>query len=171
MDYMYHGEAKVFQEKLDHFLSVAQRLQILGLIRNDDVKHLEEANDEEVNLDDKIQDPSPVIGDDNAISNSLWTEERKPGAIQKSMSTKKISLLNGDQQEIDRKVDEHIETCEDGSLKCSFCGKVDNRMNRKQNMRCHVETHLEGIPYQCQFCEMSFRSRKAYSIHRSRYHK
>ena len=89
------------------------------------------------------------------------------------MSTMKVCPVNGDQQEIDRKVDEHIETCEDGNFKCSFCGKVDNgkRTGGKYNMRSHVETHLEGISYQCQFCDMTFRSRNACGLHKSRKHK
>ena len=172
IDYMYYGEANIFQEKLDNFLSVAQRLQILGLIRNDNVKQEDEVNDEELYLDDKIQDPSHMIDNDNIITNSRSSSKRNPGSNQR-MSTVKVNLINGDQQEIDRKVDEHIETYEDGSLKCSLCGKVDNckRTSGKQNIRNHVETHLEGISYQCQFCEMTFRSRNPYRIHRSRIHK
>ena len=85
----------------------------------------------------------------------------------------KVCLNSNSQQEIDRKVDEYIESCQDGNLRCSFCGKVDNckRTSGKQNMRSHVETHLEGVSYQCQFCDMTFRSRNACSLHKSRKHK
>ena len=65
LDYMYKGEANIFQENLDNFLSVAQRLQILGAIQsiNDDVdvnlqKPKEEANFEEIDLDDIVHNPS-----------------------------------------------------------------------------------------------------------------
>ena len=34
LDYMYNGEANIFQENLDNFLSIAQRLKILGLLQN-----------------------------------------------------------------------------------------------------------------------------------------
>ena len=85
-----------------------------------------------------------------------------------------MSLINGDQQEIDRKVDEHIETCSDGTFKCLFCGKIDKSNRSKgnlQNIRNHVETHLQGISYQCTMCEMTFRSRKSLSVHKSTQHK
>ena len=36
LDYMYNGKANILQEKLDSFLSLAQRLKILGLLQNDD---------------------------------------------------------------------------------------------------------------------------------------
>ena len=35
LDYMYYGKAYIFQENLDNFLSIAQRLKILGLLQND----------------------------------------------------------------------------------------------------------------------------------------
>ena len=35
LDYMYNGETNIFQENLDHFLFLAQRLKILGLLQND----------------------------------------------------------------------------------------------------------------------------------------
>ena len=34
LDYMYQGEVQIFQEQLDDFLIVAQKLQIDGLISN-----------------------------------------------------------------------------------------------------------------------------------------
>ena len=86
----------------------------------------------------------------------------------------KVSLINGDQQEINIKVDEHIGICSDGKIKCLICGKLGNGNksgSEKQAMRNHVETHLEGISYQCTFCEKTFRSRNACSLHKSRKHK
>ena len=39
VDYIYNGEVKIYQENLDRFLSIAQRLKLEGLIgNNDDVK-------------------------------------------------------------------------------------------------------------------------------------
>ena len=34
--YIYNGEVQIFPENLDRFLSIAQRLKLEGLIRNDD---------------------------------------------------------------------------------------------------------------------------------------
>ena len=36
MDYIYNGEVQLYQEKLDNFLSIAQRLKLEGLIGNND---------------------------------------------------------------------------------------------------------------------------------------
>ena len=160
---MYNGETNILQENLDNFLSLAQRLKILGLLQNGDPQE-----DLEAEQKAKYEETLPVYNSQG--SNKMTAADYSNNGDLRNLE-RKVSLINGDQQEIDRKVDEHIETCKDGSLKCSFCGKVDNGNNRKQNMRSHVETHLEGISYQCQFCEMTFRSRNPYRIHRSRSHK
>ena len=36
LDYMYNGEVQIYQEELDRFLSVAQRLKLEGLLENED---------------------------------------------------------------------------------------------------------------------------------------
>ena len=36
MDYIYNGEVQLYQDKLDNFLSIAQRLKLEGLIGNND---------------------------------------------------------------------------------------------------------------------------------------
>ena len=165
LDYMYIGETNILQENLDNFLSLAQRLKVLGLLQNDDPQE-----DLEAEQKAKYEETLPVYNsqDSNKMTAAAYSNNENLRNIERN-----VSLINGDQQEIDRKVDEYIESCQDGNLRCSFCGKVDNckRTSGKQNMRSHVETHLEGISYQCQFCDMTFRSRNACSLHKSRKHK
>ena len=38
LDYMYNGEVHIYQEELDRFLSVAQRLRLEGLLETEDNK-------------------------------------------------------------------------------------------------------------------------------------
>ena len=38
MDYIYNGEVQIFQENLDRFLAVAQRLKLEGLMGNEDTQ-------------------------------------------------------------------------------------------------------------------------------------
>ena len=44
MDYIYNGEVKIFQEDLDRFLNVAQRLKLEGLLTDPDAEQEEEVN-------------------------------------------------------------------------------------------------------------------------------
>ena len=166
LDYMYNGEANIFQENLDSFLSLAQRLKILGLLQNgdlqEDLKAEQNATDEEtLPMVNNSQDSINISADNSNIEGQRNIE-------------RKVSLINGDQKEINIKVDEHIETCADRSLKCLICGKLANANksgSERQAMRSHVETHLEGISYPCTFCEKTFRSRNALNSHNSRKHK
>merc|ERR1719154_1049539 len=46
LDYMYHGEVHIFQEDLDRFLSIAQRLRLEGLLESESI---EEQSTQETN--------------------------------------------------------------------------------------------------------------------------
>ena len=93
LDYMYNGEANIFQEKLDNFLAVAQRFQILGLIRND-VENHEEAKNEEVSQDNIIQDTGPMVKDDNLIHSSRIARKTNPEKDGERVSRKELCLNN-----------------------------------------------------------------------------
>ena len=175
LDYMYNGEAKIFQENLERFLALASRLRVSGLLQNDNEDSMRfEGTKAEENTDFEVDITTDA---DKLNKNDVYTTKTfgKTGQIKNCVPgqvIKAVSINNGDQKEINRKVDEHIETCSDGTLKCTLCGKVEaGRKNKSQNMRGHVETHLEGISYQCQFCEENFRSRFSLSQHKYRNHK
>ena len=69
-------------------------------------------------------------------------------------------------------VDQHLERIDDGSWRCKICGKSANKKNARQQMRYHVEgKHLEGLSLPCNLCGKIFRSRNAFLIHKTRYHK
>ena len=168
LDYMYNGEANIFQENLDSFLILAQRLKILGLLQNDDPQ---EDLKSEQNENSDYEETFPTVNNSQA-SNKINADNSNIEGLRNI--ERKVSLINGDQQEIDIKVDEHIGVGSDGKIKCLICGKLGNGNKsgpEKQAMRNHVETHLEGISYQCSFCEKSFRSRNARSVHKSSKHK
>ena len=38
LDYMYNGEANIYQEGLENFLLIAQRFKIMGLLQNEEFK-------------------------------------------------------------------------------------------------------------------------------------
>ena len=173
LDYMYNGEANIFQENLDKFLSLAQRLKILGLLQSNsdyDDDLLENVKAENHSSNEK-EDTLPEYNDkDQNLTINAENGIRINSKCPKNNDRRMSLTNNGDQQEeIDRKVDEHIETCLDGTFKCLFCGKIDSSNRTKgnlQNIRAHVETHLEGISYQCTKCEKTFRSRNSFSKHK-----
>ena len=53
MDYIYNGEVKIFQENIDRFLSIAQKLKLEGLISNDDTQN---GGNQEAQNNDYVED-------------------------------------------------------------------------------------------------------------------
>ena len=167
LDYIYNGEANILKENLDTFLSLAKRLKIFGLLQNEDDNLLDlTAEQGTINEQEECDEQNGGETIKNEMNNFKSENEdyKEIDAVQRLV-------------EIDREVDKHIETSHDGNLKCTFCGKVDNAngksklSTRRTNMRSHVETHLEGITYQCHFCDTTFRTRSSYSNHKRRFHK
>ena len=156
---------------------MAQRLQLEGLNSQDD--------EQELKGDDTIEDT------DIYIESNCWSgitkikkleskgsqNERKSKQSASSSELVAGSFSDLNPAEIDGKIDEYLLRAEDGTYSCGICGKAgDNARNQKQNMRNHVETHMEGLSFSCQSCEKkgvkkTFRFRTAFARHKSRYHR
>ena len=163
LDYMYNGEVHIFQEDLDRFLTIAQRLRLEGLLEengeNDDQLSTKETN--------------------NHIEESLseTTYEEKPSANFDMQPSKIISLTNTDNIEVESMIENNLEQLEGGHFRCKVCGKDSKGMSKtiktniKWNMKNHVETHVEGLSYSCKQCGKKFRSKNSFSDHKSVFHK
>ena len=57
-----------------------------------------------------------------------------------------------------------IEKLPDGTYQCKTCGKVCISRN-KTSLKDHVETHIDGLSFPCQYCGKVFRSRKNLTTH------
>ena len=181
LDYMYNGETSIFQEGLEKFLSIAQRFKIMGLLQKDD-QNVDSNNQQyQTNHEDTLNESVSKAESTEALNESFELKKssyvhsntiRRP--VQRN-TTKTISLNVDDVNNINQKADELIETLPDGSLKCTHCGKIASKGNLKQqcrqNMRNHVETHLDGLSFDCKLCGKTFRSRNSHKVHQSVYHR
>ena len=161
MDYIYNGEVQIFQENLDNFLIIAQRLKLEGLIGNN-VEDSQELNDDYKN----------IAKDDNPTEEAHYEKpinrppQPKPRQLEKVDYKSIVSLSSEDVSEVDNAINENMEKAS-GMWKCKFCGKT---FLRKDVSKKHIETHLDGLSFPCQLCGKTFRSRNALSIHKARYH-
>ena len=163
LDYVYNGEVQIYQEDLDRFLTIAQRLKLQGLLTDDKKEKIDE---------DKIQEEVNEVKLEETISRGKLSRERKISEVQnvsKDTTVAAISINQEDIAHVSEKLNEHIETCEDGSFKCKLCGKTENK--RRDAMRYHIETHMEGLSYTCPICQKSFRSKNSFFVHKTRFHK
>ena len=179
LDYMYNGKTNIFQEGLDKFLSIAQRFKIMGLLQNEEDNNdfhnpqTQYQTNKEETLNESLNELEPNNESFEFMSNYVADNPIKE-PVSRNIN-RSISLNVDDVNNINQKADELIETLPDGSLKCTHCGKIASKGNLKQvcrrNMRNHVETHLEGISFDCQLCGKTFRSRNSLKSHQSIYHK
>ena len=159
MDYIYNGELQIFQEDLDRFLDVAQRLKIDGLmtdpldpyanprtrIRNIETEHIK-----------KEKSPN--------LKKPSYQAERP----EQSYIAKVDSSINSDNiSDVNEQIKENVLRNADNMWECIVCCKS---FTHKKHANQHAETHLEGLSFNCPICEKSFRTRNALAIHKHKNH-
>ena len=176
VDFIYLGEANIFQEDLDGFLALAEELQLKGLTGSPSDKNEtsegqnevpKESNriqtehlangytEKKVNLDTLRQEYKTNILETNQLvtfDNQILLSE---DMTRDELEAKKISLME--------KVEEGI-----GAWRCTVCGKT---AKTKQDIKRHIETHLEGLSYSCNQCGKVSRSSNALNTHVSTFHR
>lgn len=168
LDYVYDGEVKILQENLDHFLVIANKLRLEGLIGG------EEENFDDNNITE-IEKPEKCV-EVAHVANPKVQMQRKP--IQRRERVVDGTLaLNESFSDRAARLDESIVDNGDGTLSCTVCRKRTNPNSKsifsveRNNLRNHVETHLDGISYSCNICEKTFRSKNSLNCHKSVFHK
>lgn len=160
LDFLYCGEANVFQENLDTFLALAEELKLKGLMGQPDGQ------------EDKVTNARPLVNqgeikakrkEQNLLkdSNTLRTEQQlvmaNIGAEQKVTISEHSSA---DLEQLDALVKSMMEQGQDmvaNGRKTKIC-KVCRREGRAQTIKDHIEArHLEGVSLPCGNCGKIFR--------------
>ena len=150
LDYIYCGEVNLFQEQLDNFLESAQKLEIdglLGEIKDDENEYKEIA---------RLHENTPVRPRNYHID------------VSSNNQVAKIDVGSMSAEEIERKKNELYQKI-DGVWSCLACSYTAK--DRKDNVRKHVETHIDGLCYTCPLCNKEFRSKDSLSNHKYLKHK
>ena len=71
-------------------------------------------------------------------------------------------------EELSQKMKELYEKTDNG-WRCLACGYISSQKSTSGNIRQHVETHMDGLCYTCNFCNKEFRSRKSLNLHKYKY--
>ena len=180
LDYIYYGEVNLFQEQLDSFLENAQKLEIEGLL-GDNKEQIQQEQDTSWH-NDKIN-ASQEIDVKNIINQQSMDEEKRmakvvdndmvirPRHYNRGLSSSnhvdKFDVGSMTAEEIEMKKIELYQKI-DGVWSCMACSYTTTR---NDNMRKHVETHLDGLSYTCTLCNKEFRSKDSLINHKYRIHK
>ena len=164
LDYIYQGEVQLFQDHLNPFMEVAQKLKIEGLLS----KHEEEESPLEFDntgSNESFNDPfKPVKSFDAQSPEPLIKEKKKNVRLTDPIKTVAVAAGNVDVKETIKEMYHK----ENDMFVCKPCGKV---FKESKHILQHVDTHIDGLCYDCSQCDKSFRSANALYIHKSRYHK
>ena len=165
LDYIYQGEVQIFQENIDKFLDVAQKLKLDGLLAN-------EANNQHSQSQEKNPIKFDKIKQTQIFDSPTATHVFEEDSFQKTDVSFAVSIpVDGSSSidKIEQKISEYLGKSFNGDYKCNLCGKTAGK--NISHMKNHIETHLEGISFSCSVCGKQFRSRNSLSKHKTVYHK
>ena len=166
VDFLYRGEANVFQENLDSFLAIAEELQLKGLMGK--------ANNDELETPKKRK--VPVYKNESSISTFSESPQDQIMTTEYETSIGTMALTSNfpkDFQDLDRQSTSMMMKTSSKSVdgkplyRCTSCGKEAQMSNLKD----HIEAnHLEAISLPCNQCKKTFRSRNTLKVHKLRKH-
>ena len=150
LDYIYEGEVQLLQEEINAFLDTAEKLKIEGLV----------SHSKEEGMSLEKQSESKNFGSNDI---SLYDENKHSESLAPLKDRKIVSV----DDDIVETINSSFDTIE-GGFKCNRCGKISTK---KSNMKQHVELHIEGLSFKCQYCPKTFRSSNVLNNHRNTFHK
>ena len=176
LDFLYFGEANVYQENLDSFLAIAEELKLKGLTGQTSSEIVEEQ------AKPSSQNPKPKEASRISTIDNRYVQSHMD-VKEASRAVAITNQFSGNLEALDQKVKSMMERSQNmiqagkqanGTPKqatafiCKVCGKegVPNAI------RNHIEAnHLEGISIPCEYCDKTFSTRVGLGMHKSRFHK
>ena len=173
VDFIYHGEANIFQEDLNDFLALAEELQIKGLIGTQ-IENDETVEEQKVLKQDhkraETKHPLKTKPEATRVKSEGFIKEHNPNSkpLVKTNNHLMISEV-ATKEEVEAKIISIMEKVGDeiSNWRCTVCGKI---AKIKQNIKTHIETHLEGLSYACNLCGKVSRTSNGLNLHISTYH-
>ena len=172
VDFLYNGEANVYQDNLDSFLAMAEELKLKGLKRQEEV----DLPPEKTSKGRKTQDESKASSKFPTLKQKALAQELK-NEPNMSLVTETSIALNGsfDLEELDRKVKSMMTFSENVINKnigrarlCKECGK-EGQMITIMN---HIEAnHKSGLSIPCNLWEKILNTRRALDEHVRKFHR
>ena len=167
LEFIYQGEANIVHEDLDKFLNTAEEFQLKGLTRN---------NEEPENPTNKVFSEMQHLTSSFSVKHEFAAEYNPPGGERKQLvkyptiakygtslvptQSKTKNLIHID-DETARKVAAMIQK-QDTFWTCTVCGF---KSLKNCHLKEHVENHIEGLEYPCNYCGKIMRSSNSFRKH------
>jgi len=174
IDFLYFGEANVYQENLDSFLAVAEELQLKGLMGSGAQEDAKELKKPQV----QKKAPKPVQQRSHTkqkatipdITSSVYEEDSSP-ARERTVAVTDYTVA-ADLQDLDDKIKSMMMFSEnrtkDGKERARIC-KVCGKEGQITNIKDHIEAnHISGVSHTCNICGSAFKTRDTLRGHKSK---
>ena len=189
VDFLYCGEANVFQENLNSFLSIAEDLQLkglMGLIQDNKTKKKDVKLVQNIKMKNESNDifaePFPI--NPNPKHEPFLKKEQSDcnyqglGDLQSQLdhlekSTEGKMLLSNEMQELDKRVRSMMEKnpLADGQKRIAYVCKQCGKEGKSSDIIIHIETiHLGGLSLSCDICYKMRPSRDSLRRHKKMFH-
>jgi len=146
IDFLYFGEANVFQENLDSFLAVAEELQLKGLMGSGAEEEVERRNNQ-------------------TTENTMTKEDLKSSDFKCRHCSHTFKTL----ERFEKHQLSHYSEDNPGVLKfaCEVCGK---NFPKQARLNKHTITHTNERPFSCDLCERTFNQSSNLQAHKKKMH-
>ena len=180
LDFLYFGEANVYQDDLDSFLALAEELKLKGLTGSVENK----GNDDQDTL---VSGHVPKKLNKPNMEEAIYESDNPTKDLQEFISHLKTSIgtevaLNNHKkisvglEQLDEQIDSMMELSGNkviigGSAFTAMICKVCGKEARKDHMKEHIEAyHITGVEHTCDICGQISRSRVGLRSHNFRKH-
>ena len=168
LDFLYFGEANVFQSNLDSFLGLAEELRLKGLAGGADAGQEPENTTPpkkrvhmKKDMDQQLH-PPPFQSDHNQTPTIKSSKDTTVALTNDQNSVADLRELDEMIKSMITKSDVKTNNGQGYMATCNVCGKE----GRFKTMPRHVEAnHITGISHACPVCGKMFRSRNSLQAH------
>jgi len=168
--FIYSGETQVMQDELESFMSLANNLQIQGLVgeyldvtedNNDEfVSHKEVMNSAYKSAESTIEELTKCDADSE--------KNRVISQIDDEISVEKSERIIRITSEYDRILSDLVYRKERRWM-CNECPSY--KTENKHHAIDHAERHIKGFALECKFCDKTFTRKKSVRQHMGREHR
>ena len=161
LDFLYLGEANVYQENLDNFRAIAEELSLKGLTREGQKTKTEDSakNSFQNKVCVKNENPPEVTQTKYISTTNTRSPSVQENTVSLTDSTVTVELNNLDDQikSMMRPGENMIPNGPKALTRTSVC-QVCGKEGLGINIKAHIEAnHIEGISHSCKLCEKTFR--------------
>jgi len=169
IDFLYFGEANIYQGNLDSFLAVAEELQLKGLMGSGAEK---EEEDNKLPPSNYLTKQAKKYSQQEAKTKdefNFFDKEETPPPLEGTVAVTDYTVA-ADLQDLDDQINSMMMLSENHSLyrgKARIC-KVCGKKGKKDHIVNHIESnHITGVSHTCNLCGKISRSRDALRKHKS----